>query len=115
MRSTPKRILKRPRPGRPPFPDVDAHAAARVAELAGVVRIDGRDVPFVKPHRSYEDNAEFDAALCKAGVREFARATMPGDWPAFVSNPGPHVLVTQIRPGVRVRYQAMVTFDHEMN
>jgi hypothetical protein len=113
MRQAPKRLHRRTRPH--PWPEVDPYAAARVAELVGVVSFDGRDVPFVRPRGDFGDHADFDAALCKAGVREFARAVTPSDWPSFSGNVGPHVLVNEIQPGFRLRQQASVSFTHEMN
>jgi hypothetical protein len=113
VRKAPKRIRRRPDPG-PYAPDGDFRAAERVAELVAVIGVDGEPTPLVRPRLEPATHSDFDRALCRAGVRRFARERMASDWPegTVVS---PHVLVEELGPGTRRRLPLVVVMGHEMN
>jgi hypothetical protein len=59
----------------------------------------------------------FDAAVCRAGVKEFVRPVSPSDvapLPAGVGFAGDWVLVREITPGVRARLDVTLAFHDAM-
>jgi hypothetical protein len=99
----------------------DWRAICQISALMGVATIEGEKYPVVEPLRRYEDHAEFDRALCQAGVKAFVRRTMDSDQPGpgppinpETGEPNPsipppnvrfpsHVLVQEAGEGIRLR------------
>jgi hypothetical protein len=114
---------------------LDTDALELLCGFQGTIGVGDRPVPRMVPHRDFtpgphaaNEQMDFDAAVCKAGLKEFIRPTLPGDrtgpdsgWtPAFGNVPeeavercqekvnatfvpGGWVLVKEIRPNLRTR------------
>jgi hypothetical protein len=90
--------------------DVDALDA--LCESGGVILVDGRSVHLVRPLEADADQMEFDHRACDAGLAEFVRPRMPGEFPEDLSPAAEatYVLVCEARPGVRFKFPILVAW-----
>jgi hypothetical protein len=92
--------------------DEDVPRLSRLCDLRGLVRVWGALVPYVLPLANYDDPADFDRALVRAGLPEFLRPRHPGDWPAG-AGAGSSVWVRRLAKGCRVRLALDVVYPME--
>lgn len=90
----------------------DFEALNAICCYCGLVLMDGNSepIPLVGPLGDFEspswDQMEFDAAVCRAGIKKFIRPLSPADQPpppTTESFNGPHLLVAELAPGVRYK------------
>jgi hypothetical protein len=90
---------------------IDHEALSAICSYCGLVDDRGGPVPLVRPLGDFEspswDQMEFDAAVCRAGIKKFIRPLSAADQPAAPpsgqSFDGPFLLVEEFEPGVRLR------------
>jgi hypothetical protein len=110
-------------------PDVaapDVAGLSRLAESGGFALIDGEHVPIAIPREEPDDAVEFDRRVCACGLRRYLRPMMAADQSQALrvtgGDPGgptqfkgTHILVTELRPGVRHRVGVAYTPNHATN
>ncbi len=98
---------------KPNKPDIDA--LNRFSWYLCEAFIGNVAVPIVAPKEAPRDHAQFDKAICRAGVTCFVRATMASDHPGhgtvIKGTPlpgefhfGKMLIVMQLAPGIRIRH-----------
>jgi hypothetical protein len=103
--------------------DIDALIA--ISRVEGVVAFDDGALLVIVPVGAHDDHSEFDRAICRAGVREFVRRTMPSDRPGIgipldpsVPVPdvdlGDFVVVREMTEGVRTRFPISVEWGERV-
>jgi hypothetical protein len=87
------------------LPGLDADALETLCRHVATLEIDDKAVAWIEPIGSCDDNMIFDGAICAAGLKVFARRTMPSDGPAEILDcVGKMLIVIEARPGLRLKH-----------
>ena len=77
----------------------DHETISRLCQFNGWMEVNGEPLPKVWPLIDVDEHAEFDSALCKAGLKKFVRPGHISDDPIRTKC----VLVQELSPGIRAR------------
>jgi hypothetical protein len=101
----------------------DEDELMRLADWGGSIAFGGEPYLVLEPRRAYDDHADFDSAVCRAGLKRFVRPRMDSDWscdgipidpetgkpdptitrPQIDEAMPPYTVVVEVRPGIRAR------------
>jgi hypothetical protein len=83
---------------------LDREELSRLFTPEARITIQGALYVVIAPRRTYDDHTEFDAAVCKAGLKYFVRRAMDSDQLGISGiEMGPYILVREVEPGARTR------------
>src|SRR5262249_30250342 len=60
-------------------PDFDVVTVMQLARVVGTVTVEGASGVVLEPRKVYDDHADFDTLVVRAGLARFARRPLPGD------------------------------------
>jgi hypothetical protein len=116
----------------------DPETLTSVANYLGSILRDGVPLPMIEPARPFADHMEFDRIVCGCGLKRYFRPVMPDDRPGSgtpinpqtgqpdptitippefqgkgVPGAGRYLLIQEVTPGVRMRFDAPIQWLRE--